>query len=139
MVRLRPAAMMLIPEPENEKVHREVNPPGICMTTQENTMTVLSIIRSTAVGIALLGAGNVLAEDLPLPADSAPQREQMQDRMRNMTPEEQQLMRETSSDRRAQMESKQSAQGSGMRRGSGGGGRGKGGGRHQSANGGLTP
>lgn len=102
-------------------------------------MTVLSIISSTVISIALLGVGSALAEDLPLPADSTPWREQMQERMRNMTPEEQRLMRETSSDRRAQMENKQSTQGSGMRRGGGGGGRGKGGGRNRSANEGVTP
>lgn len=102
-------------------------------------MTVLSIIRSAAIGIAMLGAGSALADDPPLPADSAPQREQMQERMRSMTPEEQRLMRETSSDRRTQMESKQPTQGSGMRRGGGGGGRGKGGGRNPSANEGVTP
>lgn len=88
----------------------------------------------TVLGIALLGAGNALADDLPLPADSAP-REQLQERMRTMTPEEKKLMRETGSDRRAQMESKQSTRSEGMRR-SGGGGRGKGGGRNRSANGG---
>ncbi len=119
-------------------------------------MKALQLIGLAAIGIAMLGAGSVLADDLPLPADPAQQREnmrsmsseertayreQLQERMRNMTPEEQKLMRETSSDRRAQMESKQSTQGSGMRRGSGGGGggRGMGGGRNRSANEGMTP
>lgn len=102
-------------------------------------MTALSIIRSTAIGIAMLGAGSVLAGELPLPTDAMTPREQLQERMHNMTPEEQRLMRETSSDRRAQMENKQSTQGSGMRRGGGGGGRGKGGGRNRTANEGVTP
>ncbi len=35
-------------------------------------MTVLSIISSTVISIALLGAGSALAEDLPLPSDSTP-------------------------------------------------------------------
>lgn len=106
-------------------------------------MKAFQLIGLIALGIAMLGAGNVLADDLPLPADPAPQREQvrsmsseertayreqMQERMRNMTPEEQKLMRETSSDRRAQMEGKQSTRGDGMRRGGGGG---MGGGRNR--------
>ncbi len=102
-------------------------------------MKVLPMIRSATISIALLGAGSALAEDLPLPANSTPQREQMQERMRSMTPEEQRIMRETSSDRRAQMESKQSTEGNGMRRGGGGGGRGKGGGRNRASNEGVTP
>lgn len=116
-------------------------------------MKAFQVIGLTALGIAMLGAGNVLADDLPLPADPALQRdqvrsmsseertayrEQMQERMRTMTPEEQRLMRETGSDRRAQMESKQSTRSEGMRRG-GGGGRGKGGGRDRSSNTGVTP
>lgn len=101
-------------------------------------MNAIRFIGLTAIGIAMLGAGSALAEELPLPTDATP-REQLQERVRNMTPEEQRLMRETSSDRRTQMESKQSTQGSGMRRGGGGGGRGKGGGRNRSANEGVTP
>jgi len=99
-------------------------------------MKTLQLFGLTAYVIAMLSAGNVLADDLPLPADSTPQREQLQERMRNMTPEEQKLMRETSNDRRAQMESKQSARGDGMR---GGGGGGMGGGRNRSSNTGMTP
>jgi hypothetical protein len=102
-------------------------------------MKALQFIGLAAIGIAMLGAGSVLAEELPLPTDATTPREQLQEHMRSMTPEEQKLMRETSSDRRAQMESKQSTQGSGMRRSSGGGGRGKGGGRNRSANEGVTP
>lgn len=113
----------------------------------------------TLTGVALLGANHVLADDLPLPADPAQQREtmrslgaeertayreQMQERMRTMTPEEQKLMRETSVDGRARLENRQAAQGDGTRRGKGygqgyesrrgdgsGGGRSMGGGRHR--------
>ncbi len=100
-------------------------------------MNALRFIGLTAIGVAMLGAGSVLAEELPLPTDATTPREQLQERMRSMTPEEQRLMRETSSDRRTQMESKQSTQSSGMRRGSGG--RGMGGGRKRSDNSGVTP
>ena len=70
-------------------------------------------------GMLMLGTGSVLADDFPLPPDLAQQREkmrsmsaedrsayrdQMQERVRNMTPEEQKLMRETRSDGRARLE-----------------------------------
>ncbi|MDP2809207.1 MAG: hypothetical protein Q8O34_03575 [Rhodocyclaceae bacterium] len=106
-------------------------------------MNASQVFRLTAMGIALLGAGSVLAEDLPLPTDPAQQREkmrnmssedrtayreQMQERMRNMTPEEQKLMRETRSDGRERVENSQadgtrqrSRDGSGQGRGQGGG------------------
>ena len=105
------------------------------------------VFRLTAIGVAMLGAGSVLAEDLSSPTDPAQQREkmhgmsseertaqrdqmreQMQERMRNMTPEEQQLMRETRSDGRDRMENQQ-AEGTRQRSRDGKGqGRGKGGG-----------
>ncbi len=128
-------------------------------------MQAAQYLRLTVIGVAMLNAGSVMAEDLPLPTDPVQQREnvrsmssddrtayreQMQERMRSMTPEEQKLMRETSVDGRARMENRQSAQGDGMRRGGregggygqgyesrqgqgagGGGGRGMGGGRHR--------
>jgi hypothetical protein len=112
------------------------------------------------IGVAMLGAGATLAQEPTPPADPAQRdayREQMQERMRNMTPEEQRLMRESSVDGRTRMENRQSAQGDGKRRGggegggygkgyesrradgSGGGGRGRGGGRQRSANEDMTP
>lgn len=99
-------------------------------------MNVIRLMRLTAISLTLLGAGSVRAEDLTSPVEALP-REQLQDRMRNMTPEEQRIMRETRSDRRDQLESKQSTQGSGMRQG--GGGRGKGGGRNHAGYAGVTP
>lgn len=99
-------------------------------------MKAAQYLRFTVIGIAMLGAGSVLADDLPLPADPAQQREkmrgmspedrtayreQMQERMRNMTPEEQQLMRETRSDGRARLEN-QPGEGARSRDGSGQGG-----------------
>ncbi len=101
-------------------------------------MKAAQYLKAGVIGIALLGAGSVLAEDLPLPSDPAQQRE----KMRSMTPEEQKLMRETRSDGRDRMENQQaegtrqrSRDGSGQggygqgyesRRGSGqGGGRGR--------------
>lgn len=101
-------------------------------------MKAIRFIGLAAIGIAMLGADSALAEELPLPTDATTPREQLQERMRTMTPEEQRLMRETSSDRRTRMESKQSSQDRGMRRGGGGGGRGKGGGRNRSASAGVT-
>ncbi len=128
-------------------------------------MQATQFLRLTVIGGAMLGAGIALAEEMPLPTEPAQQRqnmrgmssddrtayrEQMQERMRNMTPEEQKLMRETSVNGRTRMENRQSAQGDGMRRGgregggygqgyesrqgtgtAGGGGRGMGGGRHR--------
>lgn len=128
-------------------------------------MQATQYLRLTVISVAMLGAGLALAEEMPLPTEPAQQREnirgmstddrtayreQMQERMRSMTPEEQKLMRETSADGRARMENRQSAQGDGMRgggreggrygqgyesrqgNGSGGGaGRGMGGGRHR--------
>jgi len=131
-------------------------------------MKAAQYLKAGVIGIALLGAGSVLAEDLPLPTDPAQQREkmrgmsaedrtaqreqmreQMQERVRSMTPEEQKLMRETRSDGRDRMANQQaegtrqrsrdgSGQGGGYgqgyesRRGDGsggiGGGRGMGGG-----------
>ena len=89
-------------------------------------MKAAQYLKVGVIGIALLGAGSVLAEDLPVPTDPAQQREkmrgmsseertaqrdqmreQMQERMRNMTPEEQQLMRETRSDGRDRMANQQ--------------------------------
>jgi uncharacterized membrane protein YgcG len=141
---------------------------GISIQAQEKMMKAAQYFKAGVIGIALLGAGSVLAEDLPLPADPAQQREkmrgmssedrtayreqnreQMQERVRSMTPEEQKLMRETRSDGRNRVENQQadgtrqrsrdgSGQGGGYgqgyesRRGdgsgSGGGGRGMGGG-----------
>lgn len=85
-------------------------------------MKAAQYLKAGVIGIALLGAGSVLAEDLPLPTDPAQQREkmrgmssedrtayrdQMQERVRSMTPEEQKLMRETRSDGRNRMENQQ--------------------------------
>lgn len=132
-------------------------------------MKAARYFKAGAIGMALLGAGSVLAEDLPLPTDPAQLREQMrsrssedrtayrdqmQERVRSMTPEEQKLMRETRSDGRERMASQQAegtrqrsrdgsgqgggygkgyefrqGDGSGSGGGSGGGGRGMGGGR----------
>lgn len=92
-------------------------------------MKAAQYLRFTVVGVALLGAGGVMADDLPLPTDPAQQREkmrsmssedrtayreQMQTQVRNMTPQEQQLMRDTSSDGRANMNI-QSGDGTGQR------------------------
>lgn len=85
-------------------------------------MKIAPYLKLTVLGIALLGVGQAMADDLPLPTDPAQQREkmrgmtaeernaqreQMQARYRNMTPEEQQLMRQTSSDERANMKQRQ--------------------------------
>lgn len=67
-------------------------------------MKAIRFIGLAAIGIAMLGADSALAEELPLPTDATTPREQLQERMRTMTPEEQRLMRETSSDRRTRME-----------------------------------
>jgi hypothetical protein len=94
-------------------------------------------------GIALLGAGAAFAEESSSVVEPAQQREQVreqiQERMRSMTPEEQKLMRESSADGRARMENSQRGQDAGMRGGygrgyesrQGGGGRGMGGGRNR--------
>ena len=86
-------------------------------------MKAAQYLRFAAIGMFMLGAGSVLADDVPLPTDPAQQREkmrsmstedrsayrdQMQERMRNMTPEEQKLMRDTRSDGRARLEGGQS-------------------------------
>lgn len=98
-------------------------------------MKALQAFRVTAFGIAMLGSGVVVAEELPLPTDPAQQREkmqamgseeraayreQLQERMRNMTPEEQQLMRETRSGGRDRIENEQ-AEGTRQRSRDGGG------------------
>ena len=121
---------------------------------QEKIMKAARVFRFTLIGIGMLGAGTVLADDLPLPADPAQQREQMrgmsaedrtayrdqmQERMRSMTPEEQKLMRDSSADGRARMENSQRGQDTGLRGGygrgyesrQGGSGRGVGGGRNR--------
>ncbi len=97
--------------------------------------------RLAMFGIALLGAGAALAEEAPPAAEPVQQREQIreqsQERMRSMTPEQQKLMRDSSADGRVRMESSQWGQDAGMRGGygrgyesrQGGGGRGMGGGR----------
>lgn len=110
-------------------------------------MKAARVFSFTLIGIGMLGAGSVLADDLPLPADPAQQREQMrgmsaedraaqreqmrdqmQERLRSMTPEEQKLMRDTSADGRARMENaageetrQRSRDGSMQGRGQGGG------------------
>jgi hypothetical protein len=110
---------------------------------QEKIMKAAQVFSFTLIGIGMLGAGSVLADDLPLPADPVQQREQMrgmsaedrtayrdqmQERMRSMTPEEQKLMRDTRADGRARVESsaneetrQRSRDGSGQGRGQGGG------------------
>ena len=85
-------------------------------------MKAAQYLRFAAIGMFMLGAGSVLADDVPLPTDPAQQREkmrsmstedrsayrdQMQERMRNMTPEEQKLMRETNSDGRSRLANQQ--------------------------------
>ncbi len=100
-------------------------------------MNASGYLRLSTIGIALLGAGVVAADEAPPAAEQLQQRErarnmnseeraayreQNQERVRNMTPEEQRLMRETSADGRARMENRQSASGEGMRRGGGEGG-----------------
>jgi len=85
-------------------------------------MKALQAVRVTAIGIAMLGSSVVVAEELPLPTDPVQQREkmltmgseeraayheQLQERMRNMMPEEQQLMRETRSSGRDHTENEQ--------------------------------
>lgn len=109
-------------------------------------MNAAKYLRLTVSGVAMVIAGLAAAQEPPAPAEPLHQRErvrnmgaedsnaqreqireQMQERVRAMTPEEQRLMRETGVDARARMESRQSAQGDGTRRGSGeGGGYGKG-------------
>ncbi len=114
--------------------------------------------RLAMLGIALLGAGAALAEESPPAVDPVQQREktpgistgdhaaqreqireQIQERMRSMTPEEQKLMRDSSADGRIRLENSQRGQDAGMRGGygrgyesrQGGGGRGMGGGRNR--------
>lgn len=112
-------------------------------------MKASQYFRVTAIVVAMLGAGGAVADELPPVAEPMQPRDQMQERMRSMTPEERQLMRETSVDGRARLENRQAATGEGMRRGGGGGygqgyesrrggggdggggGRGMGGGRHR--------
>jgi len=110
---------------------------------QEKIMKAARVLSFTLIGIGMLGAGSVLADDLPLPVDPVQQREQMrgmsaedrtayrdqmQERMRSMTPEEQKLMRDTRAEGRARVESsvdegtrQRSRDGSGQGRGQGGG------------------
>jgi uncharacterized membrane protein YgcG len=114
---------------------------------QEKIMKAARVFGFTLIGLGMLGAGSVLADDLPLPADPVQQREQMrgmsaedrtaqreqtrdqmQERMRSMTPEEQKLMRDTRAEGRARVESsaneetrQRSRDGSGQGRGQGGG------------------
>lgn len=94
-------------------------PSVVNIQSQEKMMKAAQYFRFTVIGIAMLGAGSALADDLPLLTDPAQQREkmrsmspedrtayreQMQESLRNMTPEEQKLLRETRSDGRARME-----------------------------------
>lgn len=93
-------------------------------------MKAAQYLSLSVIGIAMLGAGSALADELPLPTDPAQQREkmrgmspedrtayreQMQERMRKLTPEEQKLMRETRADGRTRKENQQSGQGGGTR------------------------
>lgn len=99
--------------------------------------------RLILLGIALLGAGATLAEESPPAVEPVQQRvqirEQIQEPMRSMAPEEQKLMRDSSADGRARMENSQRGQDAGMRGGygrgyesrQGGGGHGMGGGRNR--------
>ncbi len=96
--------------------------------------------RLIAIGVAMLAAaGGALADEPLQPAEPVrgmtaeariAQLETMQERVRNMTPEEQRLMRETSVDGRTRLENPQPAQGNGTRRGGRQGG-GMGGGQHR--------
>ncbi len=82
-------------------------------------MWAAQYFRFSLIGVAMLGAGSVLAGEWPLPVDAGQQREQMprmspeehsasreqmQERMRNLTPQEQALMRETRSGGRTRVE-----------------------------------
>ncbi len=99
--------------------------------------------RLAMLGIALLGTGVALAEESPpatVPVQQREQiREQIQERMRSMTPEEQKLMRDSSADGRIRLENSQRGQDAGMSGGYGrgyesrlgGSGRGMGGGRNR--------
>jgi hypothetical protein len=137
---LRPTAMMLTPKFSSRIADRSVF--GFSIQPQENMMKAAQYFKAGVIGIALLGAGSALAEDLALPADPVQQREkmrsmspedrtayrdQMQERMRSMTPEEQRLMRETRADGRDRMANQQ-AEGTRQRSrdGSGQGGYGQG-------------
>lgn len=99
--------------------------------------------RLAMLGIALLGASAALAEESPPAVEPVQQREQIreqiQERMRNMTPEQHKRMRDSSVDDRVRMENSQQGQDAGMRGGygrgyesrQGGGARGMGGGRNR--------
>ena len=82
-------------------------------------MWAAQYFRFSLFGVAMLGAGSVPAGELPLPADAGQQREkvsrnnpeergtsreQKQETMRNLTPQEQALMRETRSGGRTRVE-----------------------------------
>lgn len=104
-------------------------------------MLTIRHIRAAAFGLALLGSGAALAQETlpafdPLQAreqarslssvERSAWREQQQGHVRNMTPDEQALMRETAADGRALMENRNGRGGDGAqkrrRNGSGQGG-----------------
>lgn len=77
---------------------------------QEKMMKAAPYLGISAIGIVILGAGGILADELPLPTNPAQQREKMRgmnpeerilsreqihERVRNLTPEDRKLMRET--------------------------------------------
>lgn len=110
---------------------------------QEMTMKAARFIALSVMGATLQVAGASQADELPRPSEPAPQygrsqdmskeeqktayREQLQEHIRNMTPTEQALMRDTSVNGHARLESGQSENRQGMqRRGRGAGGYGQG-------------
>lgn len=97
-------------------------------------MNAFRLINIATAGLALLVAGAAAAQDVPPAVDPlqareqarhtdsearSAWREQQQERVRNMTPEERALMRETSADGRARMENRngQGSQGGGYGQG----------------------
>jgi len=88
---------------------------------KESSMNAFRLINIATAGLALLVAGAAAAQDVPPAADPlqareqarhtdsearSAWREQQQERVRNMTPEERALMRDTSVDGRARMENR---------------------------------
>lgn len=93
-------------------------------------MNAFRLINIATAGLALLVAGAAAAQDAPPVVDPlqareqarhtdsvarSAWREQQQERVRNMTPEERALMRDTSADGRARMENRNGEGGEGAR------------------------
>ena len=75
MTLLQLTAMILTPKFSSRIADRGAF--GISIQAQEEMMKAAQYFKAGVIGIGLLGAGSVLAEDLPLPADPAQQREKM--------------------------------------------------------------